>query len=269
MKRIIFMLFFGCIFCYPNSSQAQLLKKLKQKANNALDKQLDKQIDKKIESETGISSGDNSNGNSNQSNDNRSRPGNTKGAGLKNTEPPDVVAAMGDAGKSFDAKSYSDARYAVQQALVGIEIQLGRELLKSLPTSVNGLKADTTQDKVVSTQWGWNNLTIQRIYNDGKDKEMTVTIGNNLLYSGLVNAYFNNAYAVEANAKEQNAKQVKVQGNKALITFDESKGYSLIVPVGQSSMVVWEDVNFANEEEVMSAANQFKIDGIKKSLGEK
>jgi hypothetical protein len=54
-----------------------------------------------------------------------------------------------------------------------------------------------------------------------------------------------------------------------LITYDESKGYSLIVPVGQSSMVVWEDVNFANEEEVMSAANQFKIDGIKKSLGEK
>ena len=265
MKRIIFMLFFGCLFSYPNSSQGQLLKKLKQKANNALDKK----IDKKIEDETGVSSGDNGNANSGQTGNSRSRPGNTKGAGLKNTEPPDVVAAMGDAGKSFDAKSYSDARFAVQLALVGVEIQLGRELLKSLPTIVNGLQADTTQDKVVSTQWGWNNLTIQRIYNDGKDKEMTVTIGNNLLYSGLVNAYFNNAYAVQANAKEQNAKQIKVQGNKALITFEESKGYSLIVPVGQSSMVVWEDVNFANEEEVMSAANQFKIDDIKKSLGEK
>lgn len=265
MKRIIFMLFFGCLFCYPNSSQGQLLKKLKEKANSALDKK----IDKKIESETGVSSGNNSNANSGQTDNNRSRPGNTKGAGLKNTEPPDVVAAMGDAGKSFDAKSYSDARYAVQQALVGVEIKLGRQLLKSLPTTVDGLQTDTTQDKVVSTQWGWNNLTIQRIYSDGKDKEMTLTIGNNLLYSGLVNTYFNNAYAVQANAEEQNAKQVKVQGNKALITFDKDKGYSLIVPVGQSSMIVWEDVNFANEEEVMSAANQFKIDDIKKSLGEK
>lgn len=253
------------LFC-SLSSDAQLLKKLKEKANTVIDKQ----IDKKVEEKTGISSAENSSNESRGSDNNRrSSPGNTKGAGLKNTEPPDVVAAIDDADKSFSGKSYSDARYAVQQALVGIEIQLGRQLLKSLPPEVDGMQADTTQDKVVSTQWGWNNLTIQRIYNDGKDKQMTLTIGNNLLYSGLVNAYFNNAYGVQANGEQQNAKQVKVQGNKALITFDEDKGYSLIVPLGQSSMVVWEDVNFANEDEVMAAANKFKIDDIKNQLGEK
>jgi hypothetical protein len=64
-------------------------------------------------------------------------------------------------------------------------------------------------------------------------------------------------------------KQVKVQGNKAIISYEDSKGYSLVVPIGQSSMVVWECINFANEDEVMSAANTFKIDDIKKSLGEK
>ncbi len=265
MKHFTFMMIFGCIFFYPLSSNAQLLKKLKEKANSALEKK----IDKKVDEQTGVSSGDNSNSNSNTGATNGSRPTNTKGAGLKNTEPPDVVAAIDDAGKSFDSKSYSDARYSVQQALIGIELQLGRQLLKSLPATVDGLTADTTQDRVMSTQWGWNNLTIQRIYSDGKDKQMTLTIGNNLLYTGLVNAYFNNAYAVQANDKDQNAKQVKVQNNKALITFDSDKGYSLIVPVGQSSMVVWEDVNFANEDEVMSAANKFNIDDIKKSLGEK
>lgn len=263
MKHLISMLIFGCILCYPVSSNAQFLKKLKEKANNALDKTLDK----KVEDKTGVSTADNSNSTSSSSK--RSGPSNTKGAGLKNTDPPDVVAAIDDAGKSFDSKSYSDARYSVQQALIGIELQLGRQMLKSLPATVNGLTADTSQDKVVSTQWGWNNLTIQRIYSDGKDKQMTLTIGNNLLYTGLVNAYFNNAYAVQANSNDQNAKQVKVQGNKALITFEEDKGYSLIVPVGQSSMVVWEDVNFANEDEVMSAANSFSIENIKKSLGEK
>lgn len=263
MKHFMFMLLFGCILCYPVSSNAQLLKKLKEKANNAIEKK----IDKKVEEKTGISSGDNTN--ASQPGNSGSRPANTKGSGLKNTEPPDVVAAIDNAGKSFDSKSYSDARYSVQQALIGIELQLGRQLLKSLPATVDGLSADTSQDKVVSTQWGWNNLTIQRIYSDGKDKQMTLTIGNNLLYMGLVNAYFNNAYAVQANANEQNAKQVKVQNNKALITYEADKGYSLIVPVGQSSMVVWEDVNFANEDEVMSAANKFNIEDIKKSLGEK
>lgn len=265
MKRIFCMLFVGGVFLYSQPVQGQLLKKLKEKANKVIDKKVDEKIDEK----TGGGQNESGNNSSNTQDNSRSRHGNTKGEGLKNTAPPDVVAAMSDAGKSFDAKSYSDARYAVQQALVGIEIQLGRELLKSLPTSVDGMNADTTQDKVVSTQWGWNNLTIQRLYTDGKDKEMTLTIGNNMLYSGLVNAYFNNAYAVQANGDQQNAKQVKVQGNKALITFDSDKGYSLIVPVGQSSMIVWEDVNFANEDEVMTAANKFSIEDIKKSLGEK
>jgi hypothetical protein len=60
-----------------------------------------------------------------------------------------------------------------------------------------------------------------------------------------------------------------VQGNKAIISYDESKGYTLIVPIGQSSMVVWECINFANEDQVMNTANAFNIDNIKKSLGEK
>ncbi len=73
MKHFIFMLVFGCIFCYPVSSNAQLLKKLKEKANKALEKK----IDKKVEDQTGVSSGDNNNSNSNQSANNGSKPTNT------------------------------------------------------------------------------------------------------------------------------------------------------------------------------------------------
>jgi hypothetical protein len=152
--------------------------------------------------------------------------------------------------------------------LIGVEIQLGRELLKSLPDPVLGLPKDTTQDKVMSTQWGWNNMTIQRVYTDKKDKQLTVTIGNNALYSGVVNMYFNNAYMVQADANDQNMKQTKVKGNKAIIQYDDSKGYTLMVPMGQSSLIVWECINFADETEVMNAANAFDIDGIKKMLGE-
>jgi hypothetical protein len=261
MKLIIFLLGINYLLWAPATSNGQLLKKLKEKANTAVNKAIDKKTGNEVES--------NSTTESQSESSSTGKPVNKSGAGLKNTTPPDVNAAMDDATKSFTANNYSDARYAVQQALMGIEIQLGRELLKSLPDNVDGLPKDTTQDKVVSTQWGWNNMTIQRVYSDKKDKQCTITIGNNILYSGLVNAYFGNAYAVESNGKDQNVKQVKVQGNKAIISYDESKGYSLIVPIGQSSMVVWECINFANEDEVMTAANAISIDNIKKSLGEK
>jgi len=261
MKRFIFLLAINVLFWLPATSNGQLLKKLKEKANNAVNKAIDNKASDAVSTSSTTESQSEST--------NSGKPVNKGGAGLKNTAPPDVKAAMDDATKSFTANSYSDARYAVQQALMGIEIQLGRELLKSLPDNVDGLQKDTTQDRVLSTQWGWNNMTIQRVYSDKKDKQCTVSIGNNMLYSGLVNAYFGNAYAVESNGKDQNVKQVKVQGNKAIISYDENKGYSLIVPVGQSSMVVWECINFANEDEVMNAANAFTIDNIKKSLGEK
>ncbi|MEO6893559.1 MAG: hypothetical protein ABI136_00920 [Ginsengibacter sp.] len=261
MKRLVFLLGTGFMLSLPQLSHAQFLKKLKEKANNA--------VNKAIENKTGTESETSGNTESQSQAGNSGKPVNKGGAGLKNTAPPDVNAAMDEATKSFSSTNYSDARYSVQQALMGIEIQLGHELLKSLPENVDGLQKDTTQDKVVSTQWGWNNMTIQRVYTDKKDKQCTITIGNNMLYSGLVNAYFGNAYAVESNGKDQNVKQVKVQGNKAIISYDKSEGYSLIVPIGQSSMVVWECINFANEDEVMNTANAFNIDNIKKSLGEK
>ncbi len=252
------LLLLACIFLV-NVSQAQLLKKLKDKVNNA------------VNGVTGNSSNSNNTNNtsSDNSNTNSGAPVNKKGGGLTNTQPPDVQEQIADAEKSQTAGNYSDARYSIQQALMSIELQIGKQVLLSLPQTVSGLQKDTMQNKVMSTQWGWNNLTIQSVYKKD-DQQMTVTIGNNSFYSGFVNMYFNNGAYMQtsSNGDNQNTKQTKVKGYKAVITYDDNKGYSLLVPLGQSSLIVWECVNFSNEAAVMSAANSFDIDGIKKMLGE-
>jgi hypothetical protein len=238
-----------------SAAQGQFLKKLKEKVNSTVNKSTNDNSGQTSQSASGNNS---SSGN----------PSNTKGGGLTNTTPPDVNQQIADAKQSQAAGNYSDARYSIQQALMGIELQIGKQILKSLPASVSGLQKDTTQNKVMSTQWGWNNLTIQSVYKKA-DQQMTVTIGNNGVYSGFVNMYFNSAYAqTTSNGKDQDAKQTKVKGYKALITYDKSKGYTLMVPLGQSSLIVWECVNFATEQDVMNAATSFDIDGIKKMLGE-
>jgi len=245
-----------CLLCFSYNSNAQLLKKLKDKVNKAVNGE--------------NSSTSNSNETTqNSSSNSTGTPTNTKGGGLTNTTPPDVNQQIADAEKSQAAGQYSDARYSIQQALMSIELQIGKEVLQSLPATVSGLEKDTTQNKVMSTQWGWNNLTIQSVYKKA-DQQLTVTIGNNTVYSGFVNLYFNNAGYMQttSNGDNQNVKQTKVKNYRALITYDDSKGYTLMVQLGQSSLIVWECINFATEQDVMNAANAFDIDGIKKMLGE-
>ena len=254
MKKIT-LLSIVCLLCFGYHSNAQLLKKLKDKVNNAVN---------------GANNSDNSSSTTQtSSNTSTGSPTNTKGGGLTNTTPPDVNQQIADAEKSQAAKQYSDARYSIQQALMSIELQIGKEILASLPVAVSGLEKDTAQSKVMSTQWGWNNLTIQSIYKKA-DQQMTVTIGNNTMYSGFVDMYFNNAGYMQttSSGNNQNVKQTKVKSYRALITYDDSKGYTLMVQLGQSSLIVWECVNFTTEQDVMNAANAFDIDGIKKMLGE-
>lgn len=236
------------------ASSQGLFKKLKDKVNNTVNNAVDKK--------TGVTP-TNDPGNNNSS----GKPANKGGGGLSNTTPPDVKAQMAEAETANAAKDYSNARYSLQQALMGVEIQLGRQVLKSLPATADALAVDTAQDVVMSTQWGWNNMSIQRVWKKA-DKQLTMVIGNAGVYSGLAAIYFANAGMVQANNTQQNIKQVRVKGNKAIIQYEDSKGYTLIVSLGQSSMIVWECINFANEQEVMNTANSFDIDGIKKMLGE-
>lgn len=162
------------------TSNAQFLKKLKEKVNSELNTT-------KSPSNSSL-----------EKNKSSGSPVNKSGAGLTNTAPPDVNQEIADAEKSQKEGNYSDARYSIQQALMGIEIQIGKQILASLPASVSGLQKDTTLNRVMSLQWGWNNLTIQSVYKKG-DQQMTVTIGNNSVYSGFVNLYFNSAYSQTVN----------------------------------------------------------------------
>jgi hypothetical protein len=258
MKRVLYFLcFFIAALVTSNANSQGLFKKLKDKVSKTVDNAVDKK--------TGVAPGGES-GNSNSGS--TGKPSNKGGGGLSNTTPPDVKAQMAEAESAHAAKNYSDARYSLQQALMGVEIQLGRQILKSLPASVDALNVDTAQDIVMSTQWGWNNLSIQRVWKNKADKQLTITVGNAGIYAGLAALYFTNGGMMEANNAKQNFKQVRVKGNKAIIQYEDSKGYTLIVSLGQSSMIVWECINFANEQEVMTTANAFDIDGIKKMLGE-
>ena len=265
-----FLLAGTAAFFLATSMNAQgLVGKLKQKASQAAEKALEK----KAEEKTGINDGDgdqntNSGNNGNSSSGSASNPSNKGGGGLIST-PPDVNQNLSDAETAHKAGKYGEARYAVQQAMLGVELEIGQKVLKSLPETVNNLKKEDQRDQVTSTGWGWAGLTIQREYTDGADKLFRTTVANNSAWMSSVNMYLSNSgYAQQTNG-QQNWKQTKVKGYRAVIEYDENSGYKLSVPLGQTSLIVWEAINYATEKEVMDSANEFDIDGVKNMLGEK
>ncbi len=260
----------ACLVAVLIASQADaqgLLNKLKQKADEAASKALEK----KVKEEVGISDDTNNTdasgspaGTPSQS---RNKPSNKGGGGLIST-PPDVKQNLSDAETSYKAGSYGEARYAVQQAMLGVEMEIGKMVLESMPGTVSGLDKVPEADQVTSSGYGWAGLTIYREYLKD-DKQLTTTVANNSVWMSAVNMYLANGGYSQTTNGEQNWKQIKIKGNKAIIEYNDDTGYKLSVPLGQTSLIVWEGVNFASEQEMTAAANAFDIDGIKKMLGEK
>ncbi len=258
MKNIIFILlaiFIGSLACQQANAQNRFLNKLKKKAE-------DKAIEK-VFGEDDKNSNSNTYGTSGSSTD-PNAPKNTTGSGLT-TEAPDVLANINDAEGNFDKKRYADARIAVRQAILGIELEIGNNILEGFPKTINGLPALEEEDKVASTGIGFVGLIIERTYRED-NKQFKVTVGNETALMAGVNMYM--ASGTYANTQEEGVKNVKVGDNRGVIEFDENTGYKLTVPFGQSSVIITEGINFETEDEMMSATEEVGLDNIKKELGE-
>jgi hypothetical protein len=256
MKKVQFTLCICMVVCCFSVTNAQgILRQIKNATDNAANKIIDKKTDEAIYGKDGKPSSG------------KSSPGNKGGQGLVTT-PPNVDENLASSEAAFKNGNYGESRYALQQAMLGVELQIGQNILKGLPETVAGLKKDAAEDQVASTSWGWAGLTIHREWGEG-DKEFRFTVANNSVWLQAVNMYLSNGGYAQQSGGEQNWKQTKLKGYRAVIEYDKSSGYKLSVPLGQTSLLIFEGVNFATEQDMMNAAGQIDIDAIKKSLGEK
>jgi hypothetical protein len=263
MRQLKIVLCCALSFCLTYAAHSQgILKKMKQKMEQTADKVVDKKVDDAIGNTNNQAANP-----SMPSTTGKNNPTNKGGQGLIST-PPNVNENLASAEAAFKGGKYNEARYAVQQAMLGVELEIGQKILKSLPSTIAGLPKDTTADQVTSTGWGWAGLTIHRQYTEN-DKQFRFTVANNSAWMQAVNLFFTNAGYAQTTGGQQNWKQTKIQDQRAVIEYDQSSGYKLSVPLGQTSLLLYEGINFATEQDFMNAANQINIQEIKKHLGEK
>ena len=131
--KILLACLVTALFAFQASGQG-FVNKLKQKADEAASKALEKKAKEKvgINDDTNDQSPDASGSPAGDAPQNRNRPTNKGGGGLTAT-PPDVNRNLSDAETSYKAGSYGEARYAVQQAMLGVEMQIGQKVLESMP----------------------------------------------------------------------------------------------------------------------------------------
>jgi hypothetical protein len=276
MKVKLTLLVAAVVLCSAPGAQAQVLNKLKNKSEQKAGDAIDNLFSGKKKGQNSSSNGNNGTGNAagNGSGSGNStpsggnnNPSNNSGGGLVSA-PPDVNQNLGDAESAYKKQSFGEARYSIQQAMLGVELEIGNKILKSLPESISGMNKDQSADQVTSTGYGWAGLTIHREYDGDKDRELRVTVANNAMMMAGVNAYLSSGGYAQQNNGQQNWKQTKLKGYRAIIEYNEGTGYKLSVPLGQSSLIVYEGVNIASEADMMKAAESVDVDGIKKQLGE-
>ena len=264
---ITFLLFWGLGYHLQAQGFLNKLKeKVKQKTENTIDDKVDETLDDafNLGRKDGNNSSSNS-GNNSSSSSSGSSVNNNRGGGLIVT-PPDVATNISEASSSFNSERYSAARNAIKQAIIGVEMEIGNDVLANLPASVQGLNKVEEKDKVTSSGIGFVGLTIQRVY-EGGDQELEVLVANNSALMAGINMYMSSTYTTSST--DQNWKHTTINGHKGIIEYDDYSGYKVSLPIGQSSVFVLEGKNFADEPAIMAAAEKFDIDYIKNQLGEK
>jgi len=233
-------------------AQGRLLRRIQEEA----EKKAVEEIFKGKESETTPTS---------ESEEARRTATNRRGGGLSEATI-DVNQAITDAENAYADNNYRGAKASLREALKGVEVEMGQQVLESLPETVAGLNVNKQRDNINSTGTGLMGLMIERAYEGRNDMELSVAIGNESALLGITGMYFAAGYPYQ-DADQTNQKEIRYQDHQALIQYDDNTGYALSVPFGQSSILLIKGVNFESEASFMAAANQFKLADIKQKLG--
>lgn len=245
------------------NAQSKLLQrakeKLQQKGNETVDGLFNKDKDKN--SNSGGSNPTN-NGSSNGSNSGYSSGNNN--SERRNMTPPDVNKNIGEAKSSFASQDYSSARFAIQQAIIGIEYELGQEILKAMPGNIGGVPEKADSDEIYSTGVGFVGLSISKEYDNGRSKYAKAQIVNNSIMLSSYNVVLSNAAYSSGN---DDYRVTRIGDYRAVLEYT-SNGINVAIPFGQSSLFLLELDNVNEDSEAEEMARQFDIAKFKEILGE-
>lgn len=160
---------------------------------------------------------------------------------------------------TYSSGNLQDARFAMEQMLRDLDIAIGKEILKLLPTTIGSLPA-VQKDDNVSGSGGYVGLYVNRHY--GADpKRASIEIINNSPLINSLNAILSMP-VIGGMMRDENQKVVKVQGYKSILnkqvnTETGKTNYELQIPMNNTLLTV--KMDDTSEGEITGVANTIQL----------
>ncbi len=178
----------------------------------------------------------------------------------------DFGKAMATAKTSYSAGKLEETHFALQQAMQEVDLTIGKEVLKLLPSKMDVMEIVGRDDNVTSNI-GYVGATIHRAYEKGGRKAdisiisnsplvaMTNTILNTPLLGGMMN--------------DGKSKTVKVQGYKARLekqtgSTTDKNSYELQIPLGSALFTF--KVDDCTDSQILEYAETIPLQKIAKLI---
>ncbi|HEY4198012.1 MAG TPA: hypothetical protein VGM63_20865 [Mucilaginibacter sp.] len=177
----------------------------------------------------------------------------------------DFTKAMATAKTSYSAGKLEDAHFALLQAMQEVDLTVGKEVLKLLPTKMDVMETIAKDDNVASNV-GFIGATIHRSYTKGTRKADITIISNSPLI-GMTNAVLNMPFA--GMMSNGNNKNVKIQGYKARLekqsgSTSDKNSYELQIPLGTALFTF--KVDDCTDAQILAFADTIPLQQIAKLI---
>lgn len=180
-------------------------------------------------------------------------------------EAQEFDKSLASAKSAYSSGNLEDARFNLENALREVDAAIGREILKVLPTSLDGMNCDTKNDQVTGMSGGiTGGLYVHRSYGNQAEKNASIDIISDSPMMAGINAILSMPSIM--NTGDSNQKTVKVQGYKSLLTRavdenDQPSGYMLQTPFNNSMLSLDYNGNIS-ETDMLKLANAIPLEKV-------
>jgi len=160
---------------------------------------------------------------------------------------------------TYSSGNLQDSRFAMEQMLRDLDMAIGKEILKLLPTNIGSLLSVQKEDNVSGTG-GYVGLYVNRHY--GADpKRASIEIINNSPLINSLNAILSMP-VIGGMMRDENQKIVRVQGYKSILskqanTETGKTNYELQIPMNNTLLTL--KMDDATEADITAAANTIQL----------